>query len=74
MSLEVCRVVDIKSGINAFQTILFRQWGGVDQLIVLRLYGKSVVADGIQRFKSVIPRGIPRFQLVDGKGISRNGL
>ena len=74
VSLEICRVVDVKAGIDAFQTVLLCQRGGVDQLVVLRLYGKAVVADGIQRLKAVIPRGVPRFQLVDGKGISRNGL
>ena len=74
VSLEVCRVVDVKAGIDAFQTVLLCQRGGIDQFIVLRLYGKPVVADGIQRFKAVIPCGVPRFQLVDRKGISRNGL
>ena len=54
VSLEVCRAVDIKSGIDAFQTILFRQRGGVDLLIVLRLYGKTIVAGGDQRIKAVI--------------------
>ena len=59
--LEICRVVDIKSGIDAFQIVLFCQRGGVDQFIVLRLYGKTIVADGIQRLKAVIQCFIAAF-------------
>ena len=50
---EVRRAVHIEPGINAFKVVLRRQRGGVNLLIVLRLYGKTVVTDGIQRLKAI---------------------
>ena len=67
---EVCRTVHIEPGVDAFQIVLRRQRGGVNLLIVLRLHGKAVVTDGIQRLKAVIPRTISRFQLIDGEGVA----
>ena len=67
---EVCRAVHIEPGINAFQIVLRRQRGGINLLIVLRLHGKTVVTDGIQRLKAVVPRTISRFQLIDGEGVA----
>ena len=67
---EVCRAVHVEPGIDAFQIVLRRQRGGINLLIVLRLHGKTVVTDGIQRLKAVVPRTISRFQLIDGEGVA----
>ncbi len=71
---EVCRAVHIEPGINAFQIILLRQRGGVGQLIILRLYGKAVVADGVQRLEAIIQRFIAALELVDGEAAHRLAL
>ena len=68
---EVCRAVHIEPGINAFQIVLRRQRGGVNLLIVLRLHGKTVVTDGIQRLKAIIQRFIAALELVDGEAAHR---
>ena len=50
---EVCRTIHIKPGVEAVQIVLRRQRRFIDQLIIFRLYGKVVVADGIQRLKAI---------------------
>ena len=50
---EVRRTIHIEPGVDAFQIVLRRQRRFIDQFIVFRLYGKAVVADGIQRLKAI---------------------
>lgn len=54
MAVEVCRTVNIEPGINAFQAVMIRHRGSIDQVIIRRINRKTVSSDGIQRLKAVV--------------------